>query len=252
MEDLKIFERILRLDSLKPSEKTNDAFFDLVEFCKNNSNINLQESQVEKLRKLSSIAEYEMEAYWAKKILLSRSPTKEIKKFWYYTNYEQLVGLEYANINFVDKKIKKVLFIGGGPFPLTSILLSEKYNFTCTILEKDKQSYEISLQLIKVLGLDTKIKIIHSDAQKYTYYATFDLIYVAALVGHNDTTKNKVITHIYNNVSKSKLLLCRSSHGTRKLLYSPISKALLQKIKPILEVRPYNSIINSFFILQKT
>ena len=86
MEDINIFNRIVNLESLKPSKETNGAFSDLVKYCEENKNIHLKKYQIEELRKLSSVAEYEMELYWAKRIVSSKEPAKELKRFWYYTN----------------------------------------------------------------------------------------------------------------------------------------------------------------------
>lgn len=252
MEDLKIFNRILKLDTLKPSATTNDAFSDLVAYCSDNKEVNLKQSQIKKLRELSSVAEYEMEVHWANKIVASKNGNKELEKFWYYKNYEQLVDLEYSNVSCLYKKIDNVLFIGGGPLPLTAIVLSRKYNLTCTILERDLSSHAISVKLIEKLQLSDKIKIINTDAESYSDYGKFDIIYLAAMVGQDEKAKSTIISLIHNKLQKGKVLLCRSSHGTRKLLYTPIAKKLLKEVNPVLEVRPYNSIINSFFILQKT
>ena len=252
MEDLKIFNRILKLDSLKPSKKTNDAFSDLVKFCENNNDVSLKKDQIQKLRALSSVAECEMEVYWAKKILESKDANKELEKFWYYKNCEQLVDLEYSNITCLYKKVRNILFIGGGPLPLTAIVLCRKYNLSCTILERDLNSYSTSVKLVEKLGLSDRIKIINIDAESYSGYEKFDIIYLAAMVGHDEAAKSNMISLIHNKLQKGKVLLCRSSHGTRELLYTPIAQKLLKEVSPVLEVRPYNSIINSFFILQKT
>ena len=176
MEDLKIFNRILKLDSLKPSKKTNDAFSDLVKFCENNNDVSLKKDQIQKLRALSSVAEYEMEVYWAKKILGSKDSNKELEKFWYYENYEQLVDLEYSNITCLYKKVRNILFIGGGPLPLTAIVLCRKYNLSCTILERDLNSHSTSVKLVEKLGLSDRIKIINIDAESYSGYRKFDII----------------------------------------------------------------------------
>lgn len=252
MQDLKIFDRILGLNSLKPSKETNDAFSELVKFVESNTKTSLRKKQIQKLRMLSSIAETEMELYWAKRIIVSENPKKELFNFWYYKNYAALVDLEYANASYVKEKNKNAIFIGGGPFPLTSILLCQKYGLSCTVLEKNPSSTAMATELVKALRLDKKITIKNIDAYAYTDYENFDLVYMAALVGNNHAAKNKIITAVYDSVKSGTLLLCRSSHGTRKLLYPAIGKATIEKIKPILEIRPYNSIINSFFILQKT
>lgn len=252
MEDLKIFDRILKLDTLKPSAKTNDAFSDLVAYCSDNREVNLKQSQIKKLRKLSSVAEYEMEVYWANRILASKNPHKELETFWYYKNYEELVDLEYSNLSSLYKKIRNVLFVGGGPLPLTAIVLSKKYNLRCTILEKDTDSCATAIALVKKLELSKSIKVLNMDAENYTDYNTYTVIYLAAMVGDDETKKSAIISLIHKKLQSGKVLLCRSSHGTRKLLYTPIAKKLLKEVDPVLEVRPYNSIINSFLILQKT
>ncbi len=252
MEDIRLYTRIVDLKSLKPSKETNEAFSCLVKYCEENKTVNLKKMEIKKLQKLSSIAEYEMELYWAKKIIGAINPQKELQEFWYYRNYERLVDLEYSNITYVfEKSINNVLFVGGGPLPLTAILLYKKYGIKCTILERDEVSYELSLLLIQKLKLDTYIKIIKTEAQDYGKYEKFNLIYLAALVEGDDIVKIKLIKQIYRQIRSNNLILCRSSHGTRKLLYASISKVFLNKVKPILEVRPYNSVINSFFILQK-
>jgi nicotianamine synthase len=238
MEDLKIFNRILKLDSLKPSKKTNDVFSDLVKFCEGNNDVSLKKDQIQKLRRLSSVAEYEMEVYWAEKIVESKNGTKELQKFWYYKNYEQLVDLEHANITCLYKKVRTILFVGGGPLPLTAIVLCRKYGLTCTILERDSSSYSLSIKLIKKLELSDKIKIINTDAESYSSYSKFDVIYLAAMVGQDVKAKSGIISLIHNKLQKGNVLLCRSSHGTRELLYTPIAKVLLKEIKPVLEVRP--------------
>jgi hypothetical protein len=144
MEDLKIFNRILKLDSLKPSKKTNDAFSDLVNFCKSDSKVNLKNGQVRKLMELFYVAECEKELYYAKKIIASKDPNKVLEGFYYYKNYERLVDLEYANILCLHKNIRNILFIGGGALPITTILLCKKYGLNCSILEVDKKSYAIA------------------------------------------------------------------------------------------------------------
>lgn len=252
MKDLKIFHKILNLKSLKPSKETNEAFSELVKYSENSFNkVNLNEMQIVELRKISSAAEYEMELHWADKIIKSKNPNSELEKFWYYKNYEDLVTLEYINIISINKKVKKVLFVGGGPLPLTTIILANKYNILCEVLERDEVSFLKSTTLIKSLELENKVKIIKITAEKHNSYTKYDLIYLAALVGENEKSKNKMINHIYKAISKNSLFLCRSSHGSRKIIYNPINKNIFKKLKPLLEVRPYNSIINSFFILQK-
>ncbi len=254
MVDTLLFKEICSLTTLSPTPRTNQAFSNLVAFCltADEKDITLQPSDIAALQKLSSLAESEMETYWTKRIIASKNPKEELLNFWYYTNYTALTDLEYTHAFLVRKKLNKILFVGGGSLPLTSILLCQKYNLTCTILEKDQTSSQLAVQLIIALGLGTRISVETIDATDYKNYGDFDLICLAALVGDTSTAKDNIIATIYNNVKQGTLLLCRHSHGAKKLLYPTISNTTIEKMKPILEVKSSDSIINSFFILQKT
>lgn len=254
MVDTLLFQEIRSLKTLKPSPETNEAFSKLVTFCLNadEKDITLRPHEVEKLQNLSSLAESEMETYWAKRIIASKNPNEELLQFWYYANYATLTDLEYANISLISKDMSNVLFVGSGPLPLTSILLCQKYGLKCTLLEKDQLSVELSRQLIQALKLDRKISIEPMDAMEYQNYHEFDLISVAALVGATPPIKEEIIETIRTTMKKNSLLLCRHSHGAKKLLYPSINKEAIEKLQPVVEVIPSHSIINSFFILQKT
>ena len=254
MIDTLLFKEIRSLKTLSPSPETNQAFSKLVAFClsADEKDITLEPQDIVKLQSLSSLAESEMEAYWAKRIIASKNPHKELSRFWYYENYAMLTDLEYANVSLVHKNIEKVLFVGGGPLPLTAILLCQKYGLLCTILERERASSQIAVQLVQALGLHATVSVETIDAMEYRHYGDFDLIFVAALVGNPSTIKDCIIETIHANMKKNTLLLCRHAHGAKKLLYPPISNTTIEKMKPIVEVIPSDSIINSFFILQKT
>lgn len=254
MVDTLLFKQISTLPTLKPSSATNEAFSELVTFCltAKPEDITLKSAEIAKLQNLSAEAESEMETYWAKRIITSTSPHKELLSFWYYENYTELVDAEYSHFSTLSKKSKNVLFVGGGPLPLTAIILNVKHGLTCTVLENNKKSYELARKLVTALGLDKQITIQYEDARTYSKYSTFDLVYIASLVGTTKTSKHQIILSVHNKMSRDSLLLCRSSYDARKLLYLPVPDITLTQLPPIVEVRPGKSIINSFVILQKT
>lgn len=254
MVDTLLFKEIRSLTTLRPSPETNQAFSNLVTFCltAEEKDITLSPKDITTLQELSSLAESEMETYWAKRIIASQNPNEELLHFWYYTNYSMLTDLEYKHTSLIRNDLKKILFVGGGPLPLSSILLCQKYNLRCTILEKDQASSDLATQLIEALGLSESISIKTINAAEYTNYNQFDSIIIAALVGNTPAIKDTIIRTIHANMEKDSLLLCRHAHGARKLLYPPISSSTIKEMKPIIEVAPSHSIINSFFILQKT
>jgi nicotianamine synthase len=254
MIDTLLFKQISTLPTLWPTPATNEAFSKLVTFCltAKQEDITLESSDITKLQTLCSKAESEMELYWAQKIITSKDPNKELLAFWYYTNYTDLVTLEYDTFSKVKKNVRNILFVGGGSLPLTAIMLSKEYGMICTVLENDKKSYELSKQLVITLGLENCITIVNEDGGTYCNHEAFDLTYIAALVGMNELLKHEIILSVHNKIIKGSLLLCRSSYEARTLIYPPVPTMTLKHLPEALEVRPCDSIINSFIILQKT
>lgn len=254
MVDTLLFKEISSLSTLKPTPKTNEVFSNLVTFCLNAQpeDITLSTDDIARLQNLSAKAESEMEAHWAERIILSKDPNMELLSFWYYKNYTELVGVEYSHFYKLKESCKNVLFAGGGPLPLTSIILARQYGMTCTVLENNKECYELSTKLVTSLGLEKNVTVLYEDAASYSKYEAFDLVYVAALVGLDTISKSNIILSVYNKMKKGSLLLCRSSYGARTLLYPPVPSVTLTLLPPMIEVRPNSPIINSFIILQKT
>ncbi len=254
MVDTLLFKEISSLSTLRPTLKTNEVFSNLVTFCLNAQpeDVTLSTDDIARLQGFSAKAESEMEAHWAERIILSKDPNKELLNFWYYKNYTELTDVEYSHFYKLKESCKNVLFAGGGPLPLTAIILARQYGITCTVLENNKESSELSTKLIAALGLEKSITILCEDVASYSKYEAFDLVYVAALVGMDKISKSNIILSVYNKMRKGSLLLCRSSYGARTLLYPPVPSITLTLLPPIIEVRPNSPIINSFIILQKT
>lgn len=75
--------------------------------------------------------------------------------------YKRLIKKEaaLANIQAGDK----VLFIGGGPCPISGILLHEYTGAHITIIDNDPRCVGISKKLIEKLGYADFIEVLHSD-----------------------------------------------------------------------------------------
>lgn len=246
----KIYQTIISLPDLQPSSLVNKVFNDLVtKATQQTTKHNLNGGQVTKLRKLCSSAEYELEKETALKVISSTAPQHSLENFMYYRNYIDLVALEFANVSAI-KKISKVLFVGGGPLPLTAIILAQKYNISCTIIDNNKEAVTISKKLIQSLSLTHMINVECCDARRFPFYGKWDCIYVASLVGSTRKEKKELLSFIYDTMSLSSLLICRSANLNRKLLYPEIKYNDLP-VFPILDVRPLNHIVNSFLVLQK-
>lgn len=252
--EYQIRKEVLGLKDLHPCEEVNAVMSRLTTYCCDQSHMNSSSTtnQIEMTRAKSAIAEVELEKHWSKIFLASQIKLPNLQDFIYYSNYNDLTDLEYANIKLYKNKINNALFIGGGALPLTAIILANKFDIKVTILEIDNSSYELSQKLITKLGLENKIQIINVNAHNYNYYGDYDVIYLAAMVGDGQVQKDNLINIIANQVHTETILLVRSAFGMKELLYSPYYFKSNPNFKLLSEIRPHNHIVNSFYVLQKT
>lgn len=247
-----IYKKIIELDNLAPSTEVNALFSELVvKAIDQNNKESLTLDERNNLQRICSLSEYEMEKYWAKKIISSINPKTEILKFPYFQNYIDLTRLELFSLNScTEHQNHRVLFIGGGPLPLTSIVLALKHGIGSIVLDIDEDAVTLSSRLITLIGLEDLITVVKSAGADFQNYNDFNVIYIAALAGTSVSQKNNIFAKIKNQAPQNAHLIARSSWGNRKLLYKPISKSIYKKFKPILEVHPHNEIVNSVIILR--
>lgn len=247
------YVQITRLENLFPNDEVNSLFSELVKLSLDDQlTHDLSENEISQIQKLSSQSEYLMEVYWANKIINSDDPVNELKNFWYYDNYVDLTRMEWNGLISCNPDIheKQVLFIGSGPLPLTAILLARDYDCNITLLDIESEAIELSKKLITALGLIDKFSFIKADASVFHGYSDFNVIFVAALAGIDNHTKDQIVLNINNNASIDSNILMRSSYANRKILYKPISENIFKILKPIMEIRPYNEVVNSVLIFK--
>ena len=243
-----IYKQIVKLEDLRPSRKTNKLFSELVSFAVSQKKGDLKGNEVIRLQKICSDAEYQLEKHWANQIIASANPSKALNKFPYSSNYKQLTQLEWLSLLGCTKHAEhKIVFIGGGPLPMTAIFLAVDHDQKVTILEKDEEAYKISARLVESINLQGKIKILNEDGSKFKGYSKFNCFFVAALAGLDKKIKQTILSEIQRQAPKKSHILARSSWGSRELLYRPL-KLDNGQLKTIIEVRPHNEVVNSFYI----
>lgn len=250
VSDKSLYKKIVSLKSLKPSKSVNQAFSNLVSYALNPQNdLSLNQKQISKLQMICSEAEYELEKYWVNKILKSKDPKKTLEDFPYINNYRKLTQMEWDTLlSCTTHTSHKILFAGGGPLPLTAIILAQHYVDKVTVIDVDKEACDLAIQLTNKLGLDKKIEFIHTDASNFGHYSDFNVILVAALAGVESKTKEKILKKIKINSKPQTHILARSSWGLREILYRPIEKDLYKLFNPIVEVHPQNDVVNSVVV----
>lgn len=253
MDEAVLYKKIRDLKNLSPSEETDSLFRQLVSLAEKKDTISLSQQEVEDIQEICSSAESLLEKFYAKRILVADNPKQEITLFPYYENYEALTRLEFENASFCKKSaIQKCLFVGGGSLPLTALLLAQNHDCKVIVLEKEAEPVALSRKIVRALGLEENIEIVHADILSFDDFQNVDCVFLAALVGGTDSEKERIFSYLYEKVTPEALVLLRSSFDGRQMLYKPWQMSFLRKYPLLLEVRPYQHICNSFFIIQKT
>lgn len=245
-----IYNKIIELEDLSPSPLVNEIFTELVDLVKQlDSTEELTIKEISNLQKICAESEYLMEKYWANEIINAPKPLEKLREFVYYKNYLDLTKLEWLNISACNvHSWHDIIFCGGGPLPMTAIILAIEFDLNSTVLDIDRDACILAQKVIQKLGLGNKIKIINSDASKFSNYGQFNTIFVAALAGIDSKTKKKILNKIKTDTEPHTHVLARSAWGGRKYLYKPIEKEEYANFNRILEIHPNNDIINSFLI----
>ncbi|KAH0850701.1 LOW QUALITY PROTEIN: hypothetical protein HID58_095317 [Brassica napus] len=224
-----LYEKISKLESLKPSEDVNILFSQLVFTCiPPNPNIDVAkmvtQSRVQETRQSSS-----------------RSVAKPKLEF----------DLLTQNINGLVPR--NVAFIGSGPLPLTSIVLASSH-----LKETVFHNFDIDPSANALASL-----LVSSDpdiSQRMFFHTvdiinvteslkSFDVVFLAALVGMNKEDKVRVIEHLQKHMAPGAVLM--SAHGPRAFLYPIVEPCDLQGFEVLSIYHPTDDVINSVVISKK-
>lgn len=248
-----LYSKIGQLKDLQPSVNNNYLFSSLVSHALEPSIIStLSEFQITNLQRVCGLAEYELEKHWSLKIISSKNPQESMEKFPYYQNYRQLTRLEWAAVNGVlnPNNLQRWLFVGGGPLPLTAIILAQEFDIKVKILDFNKEAIDHSRKITKSLELEDIVEVEESRGEDFLNYFDHQIIFVAALAGLGKNDKQNIFKRIAERGNKGSLVLARSSYGNRRILYPELDLFLYRGFEPLFEMRPYNNVVNSAVVFQ--
>jgi nicotianamine synthase len=146
-------------------------------------------------------------------------------KFPYYENYLDLTRMELSAIHAVTPITpQKIAFIGSGPLPLSSICLYQALNtsvspFTVLNIDHDHDALVQSSSLCQKLGHGGMQFVCEAAGSLQRGLEEFDVVYLAALVGSTQLEKEKLLVSVAARMKEGSLLVVRSAHGLRTLLY---------------------------------
>lgn len=135
--------------------------------------------------------------------------------------------------------IRKIAIIGSGPLPLTSLLISRALASSIhggiTNFDHDPKAITSSSALCHALGIDQDTMCFRcAEACDDLDLVSFDVVFLAALVGHCGQHKLYILSKKVKRMRPGALVVLRSAHSLRRLVY-PVSICLkCRNIRPIL------------------
>ncbi|HEY4005278.1 MAG TPA: nicotianamine synthase family protein [Pseudonocardia sp.] len=261
VELLRLYQELMALPTLSPNARTNAVFSELVRVATypGDSEIARQvlaDAAIRRispgLRNLCAEGEVELERAWARRIAASSQPWRDLAEFPYFANYQRLTRLEhYAVLGVAECAPVRLLFVGAGPLPLTSLLLASQHGHTeIDNIDIDSEAVRLAQRLAGALGI-ASLRFRCADVLDCGDLAGYDLVYVAAMVGPHRGDKSRVVEHLYRRMRPGALLLARSAHSLRTLLYPPLALRDLAGFRPLIVLDPHTEVVNSLVIAEK-
>lgn len=254
-----IFTTLTRIPVLEPGPQVNALFTHLVRLCEyRNSEDTLQVLRdprivglTQRLRHLCAVGEFLLERFWARRVIAADHPDTHLAAFPYLGNYQELTTLERHALAAVGAdltQVRRVCFLGGGPLPLSALLMSRELGVPVDVVDISAEATALGSDVARAVSLAGQVHFHQADAGDFEPVADSYVVVLAALVGPDRDVKRRVLEALSARMRTGSLLVVRSSHGLRTLLYPPLELSDLQNWRPLAVVHPFNAIVNSVVV----
>lgn len=179
----------------------------------------------------------------AKAILEADDPWAKLSSFHFYPRYEKLVNNEENLAKF--SKGDRLVFIGGGPLPLTLIMFNKFFGVKGTSIEVVPEIAELSRKVLEKLGLSSQINVVDGDET-----ALSQLDYDAVMVAAFAEPKMRVFEHVRQAIEPETKILYRTYSGMRAILYTPIKPEDLNGFQELGRVFPTGNVNNTSVLIK--
>lgn len=133
-----------------------------------------------------------------------------------YRLNDRFIRLLEREVSLVEEKtVRRALFIGSGPVPVSAIHLHKLVGAPVDCLEMNADSVVRSKKLLKHLGFDD-IQVLHGNGGRFDA-SNYDLILVALLA----KPKGDILQNLACSIRPDCAVVCRTSHGFRHFVYEP-------------------------------
>ncbi len=153
-----------------------------------------------------NLDDYNTEKDFAQKFL---SDQVKLQDFPYFEDYRKTIAKEASLIK------GKSLFIGGGPMPISAILLAQEHKSEVDVMEIFPEAIQIGQAVAGKLGLNN-MKFIHSDAASFKGYNGYQTIVLALEAGDTDERKQVIFENLKTQINPQTIILIRGSNMTNE------------------------------------
>lgn len=261
-----LYGRLVAVGDLRPGPEVDGIFTRLVGLVLSTpaelATTVLADPAVRRLRphlvELSARAEYELERAWAERIVAAPDPHAELARFPYVDNYRRLARLEQDLVvgrarpaaRRAGRPVRRVLFVGSGPLPLSSLFLAAGLGVAVDNLDRDPTAVDAARRVAAALGAGN-VRFAPADVLDVADLSAYDLVVLAALVGvdpGDPGEKRRCLVHLGRTMAPGALVLARSAHALRTLLYPAVDLPAGPAIEALGVVHPRPPVINSLVL----
>jgi 2-polyprenyl-3-methyl-5-hydroxy-6-metoxy-1,4-benzoquinol methylase len=129
----------------------------------------------------------------------------KLKKFLplYVKYYDDMINKEITATKI--SKSDKVIHMGCGPVPSTSILIAEKTGATVTAIDRNSRSVEEASSCIHLLNLNGRVQIKHADALNFPI-EKFDII----IISHGIEPRDEILGYVSRSINDNARVIFRT------------------------------------------
>lgn len=225
-----LVDQLARIESLEPSPQVNALFEELVRCVVHTPQHEVDSFRASsdfpalatRSRKLAEQGETLLEYHWAEHLLTRTTLTQnDLNEFPYLACYQALAEHEHQIIQ-EHTSDTSLLFVGGGPLPLTAYLHAKYHGRAVRVLERDHAAAKKSRLLLEKLGITTGVEVVHADIHEYD--VTERVVLLGALVGTTEEEKRVLISNLRSEATSKTLVIARGTQDLAELLYPRVPR----------------------------
>ena len=175
-----------------------------------------------------SEAESALEQFWSQRFRNRKTlHVHDLSQFLYWRNYERLLDMELKALaaikRFKAQKHGEIVFVGGGPLPLSAIVLHMRTGKPVLCVDADAEASECAAKLLTKLNL-CQVSAVHTDGVDFDYGGA-SAIFIASLTNRKMDVVKRIV-----ETCKEPVVAVGTVDGVRALLYRPADVAALKAV----------------------